>query len=157
MTTEKCNTPPSTKSTDFQVRIITMGSPDLPHEENTISRPVDSSLPTHGGETTTSDDSDNENQEHQGYQPLAFDEDTMEYIGQAAADNNGDDEDDNYDYSQFNYPVEAPETGIVVPSIDAEIERDVWNAPRPESTNIQLDCTRTEQVRRISFYPGTSI
>lgn len=41
----------------------------------------------------------------------------------------------------------APETGIVVPSIDAEIESQVWNAPRPESTNIVLDSTRTEQVR----------
>lgn len=47
----------------------------------------------------------------------------------------------------FNAPTQAPETGIVVPSIDAEIEREVWNAPRPESTNIVLDSTRTEQVR----------
>lgn len=46
----------------------------------------------------------------------------------------------------FNAPTVAPETGIVVPSIDAEIESQVWSAPRPESTNIVLDSTRTEQV-----------
>lgn len=47
----------------------------------------------------------------------------------------------------FNAPTVAPETGIVVPSIDAEIESQVWNAPRPESTNdIILDSTTTEQV-----------
>lgn len=47
----------------------------------------------------------------------------------------------------FNAPTVAPETGIIVPSIEAEIERQVWNAPRPDSTNIVLDSTRTEQVR----------
>lgn len=126
-----------------------MGSPDLPHEENGLSRPMDSSLPMHGGNTTTSDDSDNENvEQHMGYQPLAFDEDNMEYTNQAADNDMDDEEDDNYDYSQFNYPTEAPETGIDVPSIDTEIESQVWNAPRPESTNIVLDSTRTEQVRR---------
>lgn len=49
-------------------------------------------------------------------------------------------------FQAFNAPTVAPETGIVVPSIEAEIEREVWNAPRPDSTNIVLDSTRTEQV-----------
>lgn len=121
-----------------------MGSPDLPAEENTLSRPLDGSLPMHGN-ITTSDDSDNENVENLGYQPLAFDDENMEYTNQANNDDL-DDEDDDYDYSAFNYPTEAPETGIEVPSTDAEVEREVWNAPRPESSDIVLDSTRTEQV-----------
>lgn len=46
----------------------------------------------------------------------------------------------------FNAPTVAPEIGIVVQSIDAEVENDIWNAPRPESSNIVLDPARTEQV-----------
>lgn len=150
-----------------------MGSPDLPNEENDISRPAASSLPMHGGNTTASDDSDVDNIEagYVGYQPLSLDEETMEYRNETnEQDNDDDDADDDFDYSvcnnnqfmkfktevthwiytileqAFNAPTVAPETGIVVPSIDAEIEGQVWNAPRPESTNIVLDSTRTEQV-----------
>lgn len=39
----------------------------------------------------------------------------------------------------------------MVPSVDAEIENEVWNAPRPESTTIVLDSTRTEQVFHTNF------
>lgn len=53
-------------------------------------------------------------------------------------------------FQAFNAPTVAPETGIVVPSIDAEVEGEVWNAPRPESTNIILDSTRTEQVNQLN-------
>lgn len=49
-------------------------------------------------------------------------------------------------FQSFNAPTVAPETGIIVQSIDAELENDVWNAPRPESSNIVLDSARTEQV-----------
>lgn len=125
-----------------------MGSPDLPNDENTLSRPLDS-LPMHGIITTASDDSDNENMENLGYQPLPFDEENAEYVNREDGndvDDNVDDEDDDYDYSTFNYPTEAPETGIVIPSIDAEIESQVWNAPRPDTSDIVLDSTRTEQV-----------
>lgn len=76
-----------------------MGSPDLPNEENNICRPPESSLPMHGGNTTASDDSDIENIEYLGYEPLAFDEDTMEYTSQQNNhDNDEDDANDNFDY-----------------------------------------------------------
>lgn len=157
-----------------------MGSPDLPPNENNISRPAASNLPMHGGNTTASDDSDMEiiDSTYLGYQPLNLDEETMEYRNEANEqaneyDDDNDDGDDDFDYSvciiflfisfiihrdfisinvnlfsqkAFNAPTIAPETGIVVPSIDAEIESAVWNAPRPESSNIVLDSTRTEQV-----------
>lgn len=82
-----------------------MGSPDLPNEENNISRPVASSLPMHGGNTTASDDSDVDNIEagYVGYQPLSLDEETMEYRNESnEQDNDNDDDDDgddNFDYS----------------------------------------------------------
>ncbi|XP_031624023.1 male-enhanced antigen 1 [Contarinia nasturtii] len=128
-----------------------MGSPDSPSGENNISRPVANQLPMHGGNTTASDDSDMEiiDAGYVGYQPLSLDEETMEYRSEDNNVNdqeNDDDEDDHFDYSAFNAPTQAPETNIVVPSINAEIEREVWNAPRPESTNIVLDSTRTEQI-----------
>lgn len=80
-----------------------MGSPDLPNEENNITRPAASSLPMHGGNTTASDDSDVDNIEagYVGYQPLSLDEETMEYRNEANEQNNDDDDDgdDDYDYS----------------------------------------------------------
>lgn len=81
-----------------------MGSPELPVEdENNIDRPPVNSLPMHGinGIGGTSDDSDNENMDdaYAGYQPLAFDEDTMEYSVQMENNNEmDDDENDDYDY-----------------------------------------------------------
>lgn len=41
----------------------------------------------------------------------------------------------------------APDTGIQVISVDAELESQVWNAPRPETSNIELDTTKTAEVR----------
>lgn len=79
-----------------------MGSPDLPNEENNITRPAASSLPMHGGNTTASDDSDVDNIEngYVGYQPLSLDEETMEYRNEInGQDNDDDDADDNFDYS----------------------------------------------------------
>lgn len=83
-----------------------MGSPDLPSEENNISRPVASSLPMHGN-TTASDDSDMENIEagYVGYQPLSLDEETMEYRSETNEPDNGDDEDDDFDYSVCLFPI----------------------------------------------------
>lgn len=99
-----------------------MGSPDLPNEENNISRPVASSLPMHGGNTTASDDSDVENIENivgSGYQPLSLDEETMEYRNESnEQDNdNDDDADDNFDYSVCTFQfvcffVKLPESKI---------------------------------------------
>lgn len=31
-------------------------------------------------------------------------------------------------------------------SVDAEVESEVWNAPRPQISDIELDSTRTAQV-----------
>lgn len=79
-----------------------MGSPDLPSEENNITRPATSSLPMHGGNATASDDSDMEiiDAGYVGYQPLNLDEETMEYrYENNEQDNDDDEEDDNYDYS----------------------------------------------------------
>lgn len=80
-----------------------MGSPDLPNEENNITRPAASSLPMHGGNTTASDDSDVDNIEagYVGYQPLSLDEETMEYRNEVNEQNNDDEDDgdDDFDYS----------------------------------------------------------
>lgn len=81
-----------------------MGSPDLPSEENDISRPAASSLPMHGGNTTASDDSDMEiiDADYAGYQPLSLDEETMEYRIEVNGTNehdNDDHGDDDFDYS----------------------------------------------------------
>lgn len=81
-----------------------MGSPDLPSDENNISRPVASQLPMHGGNTTASDDSDMEiiDAGYVGYQPLSLDEETMEYRNEEDDVNdeeNEDDGDDHFDYS----------------------------------------------------------
>lgn len=86
-----------------------MGSPDLPSDENHISRPAASSLPMHGGNTTASDDSDIEiiDAAYVGYQPLSLDEETMEYRNAAneqEIDNNDDDDDDDGD-DHFDYSV----------------------------------------------------
>lgn len=88
-----------------------MGSPDLPNEENNISRPAATSLPMHGGNTTASDDSDMDNIEagYVGYQPLSLDEETMEYRNETNDQDNADDADDDFDYSvcllhSFNFP-----------------------------------------------------
>lgn len=77
-----------------------MGSPDLPSEENNISRPAATSLPMHGN-TTASDDSDMEivDSGYVGYQPLSLDEDTMEYRNDNNEQENDDDGDDDFDYS----------------------------------------------------------
>lgn len=77
-----------------------MGSPDLPNEENNIVRPTATNLPMHGGNTTASDDSDVDNIEngHVGYQPLAFDEETMEYTNENNAQDDEDGADDDFDY-----------------------------------------------------------
>lgn len=82
-----------------------MGSPELPSEENDISRPAASSLPMHGENVTASDDSDVENADggYSGYQPLTLDEETMEYrienAGQENENDENDYEDDDFDYS----------------------------------------------------------
>lgn len=83
-----------------------MGSPELPGEEESISRPPANSLPMHGGgNTTASDDSDAENADggYGGYQPLTLDEETMEYRNGAAENGqeneDDDDGDDHFDYS----------------------------------------------------------
>lgn len=44
-----------------------------------------------------------------------------------------------------------PDTGIHVVSVDAEVEGEVWNAPRPQMSDIQMDSTRTAQVILISL------
>lgn len=78
-----------------------MGSPDLPSEENDITRPTANSLPMHGGNTTASDDSDMEmiDTGYLGYQPLNLDEETMEYRNDSNDQENDDDADDDFDYS----------------------------------------------------------
>lgn len=78
-----------------------MGSPDLPSEENDITRPTVNNLPMHGGNTTASDDSDMENIDtaYLGYQPLNLDEETMEYRNDPSNQENEDDADDDFDYS----------------------------------------------------------
>jgi hypothetical protein len=46
---------------------------------------------------------------------------------------------------QNNAVIQANEN--IDPTLDSEIEAEVWNAPRPEELSIPLDSTKTEQVK----------
>lgn len=135
-----------------------MGSPELPNEdENTLRRPQAGSLPMHGH---ISDESENENMEEDGYvgyQPLAIGEDETNDM-----DYSNDEEDFevsltggclcNFLWKQYVQSKEAatggqaPDTSVNVISVDAEVEGEVWNAPRPDSLTIELDSTKSAQV-----------
>ncbi|XP_030382822.1 uncharacterized protein LOC115630424 [Scaptodrosophila lebanonensis] len=116
-----------------------MGGPELPTD------PVEDHLHTptieHPQIVQESDGDESDNSEvYDGYQPLAMDED-----GGAIAQQEPESSAENIDLTTA--PVSYGDPNIPpIESADAEIERQVWNEPRPQELQIELDKTRTEQI-----------
>lgn len=113
-----------------------MGSPELPNEQDgECMRLPGAANSIHA---INSDDSDIEEtgNDYSGYSQLQMVDNEME-----ASDDDNDESPDN----EVDYPVNN-ENNVI--SVDAEIENEVWNAPRPnELQNIVLDSTKTEEVQ----------
>jgi len=123
-----------------------MGSPEpLDQDENNCVRPQGVVLQVFGH--TSSDDSDNENinDRNNGYQPLPLGDGEVPYISE-------DDQDNDMEFGNFNSDT-TPNNQLdrIVPA-DVEIETQVWNTPRPEVLNIELDTTKSEQVTSVLTY-----
>lgn len=145
-----------------------MGAPELPND------PGDDDLRTTHivhHPPAPSDDSDNESLldagAYDGYQPLAMDENHIDYSHNMRIDDASDDVDDN-DNGDVHIREgfsRIPETGGIeedevvhgdtnMPPIepaDVEIERQVWSQPRPQELQIELDGNKTQQVREMYF------
>ncbi|XP_013111116.1 uncharacterized protein LOC106089706 [Stomoxys calcitrans] len=142
-----------------------MGAPELPND------PGEEDLRTvHMAQNppiVASDESDNESlDDYDGYQPLAMDDNQMEYTSIALQED--DDDDGTAEQESFNRtrpPVNTIEENVEpqqsaedvevthgdpnlppIESIDAEIEREVWSQPRPEELQIELDSSKTQQI-----------
>lgn len=123
-----------------------MGGPELPTdpgEEHTFQAPAIEH--PHIGEQ--SDDSA-ESDAYDGYQPLATDADeagamvTDINIREPTAPETPDEDIDLMTAEVTHGDPNMPP----IESADAEIERQVWNEPRPQELQMELDKTRTEQV-----------
>jgi len=123
-----------------------MGSPELPSDpgqEGLPTPPVDH--PRGGVESEDDDDSD----AYDGYQPLALDEendaaDPEEMSREQETPSADNDE----DVDLMTAPVTHGDPNMpAIEPADVEIERQVWSEPRPRELQMDLDKTRTEQVR----------
>lgn len=134
-----------------------MGAPELPNDPgddgirntNIVYHPP-----------TPSDDSDNESMidggVYEGYQPLAIDDHRNDYEQMPLdVDNFGNYYTDDLIRIQESRDLDENETAEVVrgypnmPQIDTadvEIQREVWNQPRPQELQIELDGNKTQQV-----------
>lgn len=113
-----------------------MGSPELPNEQDGECMKLPGAV--HSIHAINSDDSDIEEtgNDYSGYSQLQMIDNEME-----ASDDDNDESLDN----DADGPGNNEENNVI--SVDAEIENEVWNAPRPnELQNIVLDSTRTEEV-----------
>lgn len=138
-----------------------MGSPELPEDSDSNSlRPQPGTvIPTYM-QSTTSDESDNDNRDdaYSGYQPLTLTGNTGAFY--EAMDLSDDDEENNeieevvmgggaeggsgYDnFSEHDEQIVEEDKTI---SLEAEINSEIWNAPRPNELNIELDSNKSEQV-----------
>lgn len=145
-----------------------MGAPELPND------PGDDDLRTTHithNPPAPSDDSENElmldESNYDGYQPLAMDDTDFGHIQlEGDNDNNsnynregGDRFQTNAEYSEY----ETAEVGHLdsnmpqIETVDVEIEREVWNQPRPLELQIELDGNKTQQVNSTFFYTNINI
>lgn len=131
-----------------------MGLPDHPENNDNDYMPWNNSAPILIHNLNLNDDNENEDDENEysGYEPL----------GHAGGGFNipyATDDDDDDDSDESDNEVNDLETAQVqdpqAPCPEAEIEREVWNAPRPSELNIELDTTRTEQI--MSAMAGISL
>lgn len=135
-----------------------MGSPELPEDSdsNNSLRPQPGTvIPTYM-QSTTSDESDNENRDdaYSGYQPLTLTGNTGAFYEAMDLSDDEENEENNEivmeggaeggfteDYQQ----IEEEKTI----SLEAEIHSEIWNAPRPNELNIELDSNKTEQIMSV--------
>lgn len=135
-----------------------MGSPELPEDSDSNSlRPQPGTvIPTYL-QSTTSDESDNDNRDdaYSGYQPLTLTGNTGAFY--EAMDLSDDEEnEENNQIEEVIMDGGGAEGGIgydddqIVEektiSLEAEIHSEIWNAPRPNELNIELDSNKSEQV-----------
>lgn len=139
-----------------------MGSPELPEDSDSNSlRPQPGTvIPTYM-QSTTSDESDNENRDdaYSGYQPLTLTGNTGAFY--EAMDLSDDENEENNEIEEVIMEGGGAEGGIgygnfnendqqIVEektiSLEAEIHSEIWNAPRPNELNIELDSSKSEQV-----------
>lgn len=123
-----------------------MGGPELPTDPGNEMFPTPAVDHPHIG--TQSDDDDEDSDGYDGYQPLAMDEDaatdTAVSSGEPELMAAGEHEED---IDLMTAPVTHGDPNMPpIESADVEIERQVWNEPRPKELQMELDKTRTEQV-----------
>lgn len=135
-----------------------MGSPELPEDSDSNSlRPQPGTvIPTYM-QSTTSDESDNENRDdaYSGYQPLTLTGNTGAFY--EAMDLSDDEE--NEENNEIEEVVMDGAEGFTendqqileekTISLEAEIHSEIWNAPRPNELNIELDSSKTEQIMSV--------
>ncbi|EDW03342.1 uncharacterized protein LOC6562414 [Drosophila grimshawi] len=119
-----------------------MGGPELPTdpgEEHTFQAPA----VEHPQIGDQSDDSDNSHA-YDDYQPLATDADDASVLPNEIM-NHCEDNDGDIDLMTAEVIYGDPNMPSIE-SADAEIERQVWNEPRPQELQMELDKMRTEQI-----------
>lgn len=125
-----------------------MGAPELPSDpgEDLRNSGVIHNPPA------SSDDSDNDSLQdgiYDGYQPLSMEENYTDYGYVRSDDNDYNNRDDINIVVNENDFVQTFRGETNIPPIEAadvEIERHVWNQPRPQELEIELDSSKTQQV-----------
>uniref|UniRef100_A0A1L8DCN0 Male-enhanced antigen 1 n=1 Tax=Nyssomyia neivai TaxID=330878 RepID=A0A1L8DCN0_9DIPT len=96
--------------------------------------------PTEGGhfyQQNTSDDSDNEQEMYEGYEPLNGEPSNVEVW-------------DNEEAQEDVNMATIPPTDIPpIETVDTEVQREVWNAPRPEGLTIDLDGDKEREIMNV--------
>uniref|UniRef100_A0A7G3AKQ0 Male-enhanced antigen 1 n=1 Tax=Lutzomyia longipalpis TaxID=7200 RepID=A0A7G3AKQ0_LUTLO len=98
-------------------------------------------LPTGGGtfyQQNTSDDSDNEQEMYEGYEPLNGDASNIEVWDNMEAS-------EDVPMTQEAPPADVP----AIESVDTEVQREVWNDPRPEALTIDLDGDKEREIMNV--------
>ncbi|XP_060666319.1 uncharacterized protein LOC132798470 [Drosophila nasuta] len=120
-----------------------MGGPELPTDPGDEQQFVAPAIEhPHVGEA--SEDSDGSDA-YDGYQPLATDLEDAGAAPETLADDAEDVADEDIDLMTAEVTHGDPNMPPIE-SADAEIERQVWNEPRPQELQLELDKTRTEQI-----------
>lgn len=121
-----------------------MGGPELPTDpgdEHHFPTPVIEHPRIGAEQSEDSDDSD----AYDGYQPLPMDAEDAGERENAAEPVVAEENDADIDLMTAEVTHGDPNMPPIE-SADAEIERQVWNEPRPKELQLELDKTRTEQV-----------
>jgi len=117
-----------------------MGSPEYPEDQNEFKPPSTNSLPMHGFEESSDSEDESANERtvsidpYAGYQQLNL-EDLPDI------DDNDDEADDSTN-AQETTPNQNP-------TADTEIVCQVWNAPRPNELDINMDSKKSEEIKSL--------